>query len=125
MNGPIVTDIELVYVYVTDLERSLVFYRDVLGIPLERDAHGGDWVEARFPSGVRFALNGAHEGAQPQAPGSVVVDLRTTDLEAALERLKAAGVPVLRLMRESWGSVAHVADPDGHRIDLYERPRPR
>ena len=119
---PIAKDLALVFVYASDLERSVAFYRDVLGIPLERDAHDGDWYEWRFTSGVRFGLHAAHEGAMPQPPGSVIVDFAIDDLEAALGRLKAAGARVTSVMRESWGSTIEVPDPDGHRIQLYAKP---
>ena len=48
-----VSNISVVYLYVRDMERSLAFYRDLLGIPLEGDEH---WAEAAFPGGTRFAL---------------------------------------------------------------------
>lgn len=121
--APLAKDLEIVFVYVSDTDRSVAFYREILGIPLERDAHDSDWYGARFPSGVRFALHGAHEGAMPQPPGSVVVDFAIEDVDAALARLERAGVPVRSVTRESWGSTVEIADPDGHRIQLYAAPR--
>jgi lactoylglutathione lyase len=115
-------DLEIVFVYVSDIDRSVSFYRDVLGIPLEQDAHDLDWYAARFPSGVRFALHGAHEGAMPQPPGSVIVDFVVDDVDEALRRLEQAGVAIRSVMRERWGSTIEVADPDGHRIQLYAKP---
>jgi predicted enzyme related to lactoylglutathione lyase len=44
-----VSNISVVYLYVRDMERSLAFYRDLLGIPLEGDGH---WTEATFPGGA-------------------------------------------------------------------------
>lgn len=119
---PLAKDLAVVFVYVKDIERSVAFYRDVLGIPLERDEHDADWYEHRFPSGVRFGMHIAHEGAMPQPPGSVVVDFAIDDVEAALARLERAGVAVRSVMRESWGTTVEVADPDGHRIQLYAKP---
>ena len=119
---PLAKDLEIVFVYVSDIGRSVSFYRDVLGIPLEQDAHDSDWYAARFPSGVRFALHGAHDGARPQPPGSVVVDFVIGDVDEALRRLEQAGVAVRSVMRERWGNTIELADPDGHRIQLYARP---
>jgi hypothetical protein len=42
-----VSNVSVVYLYVRDMERSLTFYRDLLGIPLEGDE---DWTEATFPA---------------------------------------------------------------------------
>ena len=119
---PLAKDLAVVFVYVKDIDRSVAFYRDVLGIPLERDEHDGDWYEHRFPSGVRFGMHTAHEGAMPQPPGSVIVDFVIDDVGEALRRLEQAGVAIRSVMREGWGSTIEVADPDGHRIQLYAKP---
>ncbi len=63
-----VSNISVVHLYVRNIERSLAFYRDLLGIPLEGDAH---WVETTFPGGTRFALHAAHEGAADLSSGTV------------------------------------------------------
>lgn len=115
-------DLAIVFIYVSDIARSVEFYRDALGIPLEQDEHDADWYEHRFASGVRFGMHSAHEGAMPQPPGSVVVDFAIDDIDAAIARLEGAGVPVRSVMRERWGSTVEIADPDGHRIQLYAKP---
>ncbi len=112
-----VTGIDVVYLYVKDLERSRRFYRDLLGVPLgERD---GDWVEGRFASGVRFALHQAAPGQEPQAPGTVVVDFTVPDLEEAAARLRASGFRVEGPRHEAFGSLCEVFDPDGYRLQLF------
>jgi lactoylglutathione lyase len=116
----LVSRLSVVYLYVRDLDRSLRFYRDLLGIPLETDAHDPDWAEAQLPGGVRFALHQTGPAsAAPQTPGTIVVDFATSDLDAAMERLRAAGVRLGRVMHEDWGSACEVFDPDGYRIDLF------
>ncbi|WP_436376802.1 VOC family protein [Cytobacillus sp. BC1816] len=44
----------------------------------------------------------------------------TEEVEAAVEKLKAAGVPVLlEPVEKPWGQkVAYVEDPDGHYIEI-------
>src|SRR5207247_1354844 len=54
----LVRRLNVVYLYVSDMQRSLSFYGDLLGIPLEGDEH---WQEAPLGS-MRFALHLAHEG---------------------------------------------------------------
>jgi catechol 2,3-dioxygenase-like lactoylglutathione lyase family enzyme len=52
---PLVSRIDVVYLYVRDLDRSIAFYRDVLGIPVE----GDDWgaaCEFADPDGYRLHL---------------------------------------------------------------------
>jgi predicted enzyme related to lactoylglutathione lyase len=105
-------------VTVRDLERSLAFYRDLLGIPLEGDEH---WAEARL-GGVRFALHLAHDGVGELSSGTVHLDFEVEDVDAAAARLRAAGVDVRDTMRDEWGAAAELVDPDGYRIALYQPP---
>jgi predicted enzyme related to lactoylglutathione lyase len=58
----------------------------------------------------------------PQPPGSVVVDFAIDDFDTAIARLQAAAVPVRSVTRAHWGSTIELADPDGHRIQLYAKP---
>lgn len=113
--GPLVTGLEVVYLYVKDMERAAGFYRDVLGIPLDGDR---DWMEARL-GGTRFALHHWHDGAPEPGPGSVHVDLRVEDADAAAERLRAEGVEAREQMREEYGIVYALNDPDGNEIFLF------
>jgi predicted enzyme related to lactoylglutathione lyase len=114
-----VSKISVVYLYVTDMERSLAFYRDLLGIPLEGDEH---WAEATFPGGTRFALHAAHEGVGELSSGTVSVSLEVEDADEAAALLRERGVDVREAMRDEWGTAVDVVDPDGYTISLFQRP---
>ena len=116
---PLVSRISVIYLYVSDTERSAAFYRDVLGIPLEGD---GDWQEASL-DGVRFALHRTREGIGELSSGTIHVNLEVPDIVAAAERLRAAGVEAGEVMRDDWGAALEVSDPDGYRLYLYQPPR--
>jgi catechol 2,3-dioxygenase-like lactoylglutathione lyase family enzyme len=118
---PITDRINVVYLYVRDLDRSMAFYRDLLGLPLVKDAHEPRWAEAKLPGGLRFALHQAHQ--ELQTPGTVVIDFEAHDLESARDRLRAAGVRCGSVERAEWGSVLEVFDPDGYHVDLFEGPK--
>lgn len=121
---PLVAGISVVYLYVSDLDRSLAFYRDLLGIPLERDPRDEHWAEVRFSNGTRFALHLASH-RPPQAPATVEVSFEVEDVDAAVEQIRAAGGRVTTVMHEPWGSLATVADPDGYEVGLYAAAAPR
>jgi catechol 2,3-dioxygenase-like lactoylglutathione lyase family enzyme len=98
-----------------DRERSLVFYRDVLGLAIYREFPGGT---------VFFAGNGLLElsgqGSAPKSP-DVVLWLQVRDLAAAARELQAHIVREPR--QEPWGlHEMWIADPDGLRIVLVEIP---
>jgi predicted enzyme related to lactoylglutathione lyase len=114
----VISRISVVYLYVADLDRSLAFYRDVLGLALERHPQDDHWAEVTFVNGTRFALHLASH-RPPQAPATVEVSFEVADLEAALDRIRGAGVEPLTVTDEPWGSLATVADPDGYEIGLF------
>ena len=114
-----VSNISVVYLYVRDMERSLAFYRDLLGIPLEGDS---DWAETTFPGGTRFALHAAHEGLGELSSGTVKVSFGVEDADAAAAILRERGVDVREAMRDEWGTAFNVVDPDGYTISLFQRP---
>ena len=115
---PLVSRLNVVFLYVRDMERSLAFYRDLLGVPLEGDE---SWVEADLGS-TRFALHPAHEGVGELGSGTVHLSLEVASAEQAAERLRAAGVQVGEAMRDDWGTAVEIADPDGYRIALFQPP---
>lgn len=131
-----------------DLERSVHFYRDLLGFRPLTEVRVDDAASAkllRLPSvdqrtvflerdGVRLAL---FEFAKPQtlgdaAPramnerGFAALMLRVEDLDETVAELRAAGVRVLdetRIEHADYGSkLLFVCDPDGALIELIEIP---
>jgi glyoxylase I family protein len=112
----VISRINVVWLYVRDIERSTAFYRDVVGIPLEGD---GDWMEHAFPDGPRFALHAAHGDV---SPGTINVDFEVADIDAAVGRLRAAGVEVGEVTREPFGCFAKFTDPDGYVLELFQPP---
>ena len=114
-----VSKISVVYLYVRDIERSLAFYRDLLGIPLEGDEH---WAETTFPGGTRFALHLAHERIAELSSGTVSISLEVEDADESASLLRERGVEVREALRDEWGTAVDVVDPDGYTISLFQRP---
>jgi lactoylglutathione lyase len=118
--------------FVSDLERSVAFYRDVIGLPFRFASES----YAEFATeGAKFSLFArsrlpwligreapAGEVPWPQGEVAFFVD----DVDAEHERLIAAGVRVLAPpTNRPWGErTLHVADPDGNVVELT-RPKPR
>jgi catechol 2,3-dioxygenase-like lactoylglutathione lyase family enzyme len=103
-----------------DPDRSLAFYRDVLGLAIYRE----------FPGGTVFFLGGGYLELSGRAePGAATDDrvrlwLQVRDLAAAHRDLLARGVTIAREpRREPWGlDEMWLADPDGLRIGVIEVP---
>ena len=114
-----VSGISVVFLYVRDMERSLAFYRDLLGIALEGDEH---WAETTFPGGARFALHAAHEGIPALSSGTVKLSFEVEDAAAAAELLRGQGVEVREALRDEWGTALEIVDPDGYAVNLFQPP---
>lgn len=132
----------------SDLERSLRFYRDLLGFRALSEVKVDDATSARLlrlpeveqrtvfleRDGVRLALF-AFERPEPLGDGEpramnqlglAAIMLRVDDLEATLEPMRAAGVRILeetRTEHPDYGSkLLFLCDPDGTLIELIEIP---
>ena len=112
----LVSGIDNVHIYVRDMGRSRAFYEGVLGIPFEGDEH---WLEARLGD-VRFALHALSASVEEISSGSISLNFRVGDADAAAERVRAAGYEVREAMREAYGTSFEVVDPDGYRIYLFQ-----
>src|SRR5690554_2272185 len=119
---------------VGDLDRSIAFYTDVLGMRLLR--------RKDYPEG-RFTL--AFVGYQEEAEGAVLelthnwdtnsyelgsgyghVALAVEDVYAACDRIRAKGGNITREpgpMKHGSSILAFVEDPDGYKIELLEEKR--
>ncbi|GAA3560336.1 VOC family protein [Amycolatopsis ultiminotia] len=107
-----------VLIHPRDQQVTTEFYRDKLGLAVERE----------FPGGTRFFAGGGSievVGTGETAPSQDVnLFLQVRDLPAALAELAGRGVrPVRGPQREPWGTdEAWITDPDGLRIVLVEVP---
>jgi lactoylglutathione lyase len=118
--------------FVSDLDRSIAFYRDVIGLPFR---FGTDDYAEFATEGSKFALYArralpellgveAPTGAAPWPQGEVAFFV--DDVDAEHERLARAGVRVLAPPTDRpWGErTLHVADPDGNVVELTRAKRP-
>ena len=143
------TQVHHVGITVSDMERSLAFYEDLLGGarsgPYERSGPRIDAVTGYPGVVVRQAFVRAEEGPtvvellQYDGGSSVVIDpanghvgavhvaIMVSDLDATLERLRAAGVealsePIVASDPLAGHRVVYVLDPDRVRVELVEPP---
>ena len=105
-----------------DFDRSVGFYRDVLGLHPMREFGQGD------SRGIVFFLGGGYlelTGRQvdPPAP-STELWLQVRDVREAERELRAAGIPIIESADEKpWGLIElRVSDPNGLVLILVEVP---
>jgi catechol 2,3-dioxygenase len=119
----VVEELDHVYYWTVDMDRSVMFYRDVLGLTLTR-REGANW--AVFDAGgQRFALHGAVEG-RPVVPGGATAVFSVPDLDAARAQLSERGVEFGHEGGvEGYARFASFKDPDGNTVQLIEYDRPQ
>lgn len=130
---PVDTRVRIGHVHfkVADLERSLAFYRDVLGFE----------VTQRFGSQAAFLSAGGYHhhlglntwesaGGQPPRPGATglyhVAILYPTraELADALRRVLKAGIPLDGASDHGVSEAIYLHDPDHNGVELYwDRPK--
>jgi predicted enzyme related to lactoylglutathione lyase len=108
-------------ILVSDIRRSVQFYRDKLGLTLT--AETSEWAEFQVGED-RIALQAGGDPKIPQATnaaGRVSISFEVDDVVEAYEILRAADVPFVRPPAEQeFGMLAVVSDPDGYEIMLFE-----
>jgi lactoylglutathione lyase len=117
-------------IYAEDVERVVGFYEqfgfeEQFRLPPEGEAgyvglRRGESELAIVTVQSPQDLIGLQVGSEPRFELYVYVD----DVDAHVERLRAAGVPVLREPQDMfWGErVAYVADPEDNPVAVAERP---
>jgi lactoylglutathione lyase len=120
------TTLNYTIITVSDMSRSVAFYRDKLGLKLRMESP--EWTEFQTGS-TTLALHG---GGRPQsdfaggdrpAAGSCSIGFNVEDIQRAYEELQAVGVKFLMppTQREGEGiKLAVCIDPDGLSISIAE-----
>jgi diaminopimelate decarboxylase len=144
------TGLDHVSVTSEELDRSLAFYCDLLGLHLRArgEAHGASefeitgipdasvrWADLELPHGQVLELieyvnpRGTPSRARSNDPGATHISLRVADIDAVHRRLRDANVPVRTNPIEltdpgAWqGSRAfYASDPDGVTVELIQKP---
>jgi catechol 2,3-dioxygenase len=119
-----------VVLQVTDLDRSLKFYRDTLGLPVVSQGNPRGRRMAFLSLGKKhhdLALMELAPGAganDPERAGVMHVAFKVGDedigvLKEAKARMVAAGVTVLRSTEHETTYSLYLSDPDGITVELY------
>lgn len=112
---------------VDDVQAAVDYYTDHLGFTLNMSAGPAFADVVRGP--LRLLLSGpASSGARatPQeaaSPGRNRIHLVVADLDAEIERVRAAGLPFASdLVSGPGGRQILLKDPAGNLVELFERP---
>lgn len=108
--------VSLITVRVSDLDRALRFYRDQLGLTLR---HVDGTFHEFDTGGAQLALD---VGGEASTGCPVEIHLEVADIGASRADLERRGVAFTGPTEVyAYGQFARFADPDGHRLVLYQR----
>lgn len=114
-----------IFFLVSDIDRTERFYRDVIGLSVERmpdDGGGRPWLNARIPGNVDliFFSGDVRPGNSP----IVVFDLPDGGIDTAIAAFAARGATIVTPVSHAPGGwSADVSDPDGYTLSLYQSDR--
>ncbi|MEE8156032.1 MAG: VOC family protein [Phycisphaerales bacterium] len=111
-------------VFVSDMSKSVAFYKDIVGLPLKYESP--HWTEFAT-EGATLALHlsdeprSANDSQQLKAPGSCRPGLSVPNLDEFHTKMLANDVPCIQEPKELFGTrLAQYTDPDGLEFSVGE-----
>ncbi len=108
--------------YVTDIDRTEAFWRDVAGLEVQRmeDEDGGDpWLLASIANNVDLIFFKAE--CRPGNSPIIVFDLAEGGIDDVVAALAEKGATIVTPVSHAPGGwSSEFADPDGHVISVYQ-----
>ena len=110
-----------VTVYVSNMDRAVQFYTEVLGLKLQY-RFGDHWASVTAGKGLTIGLHPASAENPAGGRGGMTIGLELTGrIQDAVKALEAKGVQFQSMVNEGKaGKFAHFHDPDGNTLYLAE-----
>jgi len=106
---------------VKDLDKSLEFYHDIIGLPIKNQRR--TWIDLGT-SGALLSLHPASLTAElvgSSIDNGITIGFLVGDLKSALDELKSKDVKIFRdVVERVPGKNAIVLDPDGYLVSFFE-----
>ena len=110
--------ISAVVLLVSNVKRSINFYKNILGLPVKRQSK--DWTEF-FNNGAVLALHPAKKKDKLKSGSSMLIGFMVNDLDFSVKQLKKKKVKFFKQpKKEPFGKHTIILDPDGHLISIAE-----
>ncbi|MEE9320217.1 MAG: VOC family protein [Granulosicoccus sp.] len=108
--------------YVSDIEKTEAFYRDVLGLDVQRmgdDGSGNDWLSAKMVNDLELIFFKAD--SRPGNSPIIVFEIPDGGIDDIVAGLSDKGVTIVTPVSHAPGGwSADFTDPDGHPISMYQ-----
>lgn len=108
--------------YISDVDRTEAFYRDVIGLEIQRmddDGSGNPWLIATTANGIELLFFKME--TMPGNSPIVVFDLPEGGIDDVVASLSEQGVTIVTPVSHAPGGwSSEFLDPDGHTISTYQ-----
>lgn len=102
---------------VSDLDRSVAFYRDVLGFTLVNKSDRSAYLEVGSLWLALVADANVRSGSLPEYT-HIAFDIVAEEFNAVADKIRRSGAAVFK-ENESEGASLYFLDPDGHKLELH------
>ena len=119
-----ITRLWLTMICVSDMDKALEFYNEILGLPVALDARGFNHAEVGPNEPLaKIGLHATGKRSKRKKRTGIVFD--TDDVIALYEKLKRQGVKfTLKPTKMPWGGiVADFMDPDNNELEVVQDPK--
>lgn len=115
-----INNIYAVWVYVSNMNASIDFYRNKLGFTFKFIEDAGDWAEFDFGK-TSFALLKRPESKGEVIPQKTRIMFEVDNIEKYKELLLKANVKLIGdILNEAYGKLLTIEDPDGHWLEIFQ-----
>ncbi len=106
---------------VKDLDKSLQFYNEIIGLPIKQQRR--TWIDLGSKGALislhPASLSAPHEGTSIE--NGVMIGFLVGDVTSAVEELKSKGIKIYRdIVEREAGKNVVILDPDEYMITLFE-----
>jgi glyoxylase I family protein len=123
-----VKGLDHVVLRVSDMDRAISFYEQVLGLHIERRLPEIGLVQLRAGSAMIDLVPQKEDEADGRNMDHYAVQIESMDVEALSAHLRRHGVDPgearHRYGAEGYGSSIYISDPDGNTVELKGPPEP-
>ncbi|MGB6486238.1 MAG: VOC family protein [Steroidobacteraceae bacterium] len=118
--------IDHVVLRIADRERSLGFYRDLLGLHIEREQADIGLIQLRAGRSLIDLMPAGASGAGASNVDHFALEIQPFEEQQLREHFTSHGVPILesglRYGAGGEGPSIYIRDPDGNRVELKAAP---
>ena len=125
-SAPLVMGLDHVVLRVTDIDRSIAFYEQVLGLHVERRLAEIGLVQLRAGTSMIDLVPRTEDEDDGRNMDHFAVRIAEMDVPALTAHLKRHGIDAGEVRRrygaEGYGSSIYITDPDGNTVELKGPP---